>query len=257
MVPHRTVLLVLMASAAFGQSTAAAPAFEVASIRPSDPEEQGGRVQFLPGGRFTVNNAQLIFIIQQVYGLQDYQVAGAPKWISDWSTSRFDIQAKAGASTSEAELRRMAQNLLADRFNLKTHRETRSLPVYELAAAPKGLRLQATQVKDKPPGAGGIEFAAAGWIRGTNIAMPALIRVLTTLGERPVLDRTGFAGAFDFSLEWAADPPAGGRVEAGAQEPRRPSLLAALQEQLGLKLAPGKAPVEVLVIDSVEKPTAN
>jgi uncharacterized protein (TIGR03435 family) len=124
------------------QTAEVAPAFEVASVKPSDPKATGGRVQFLPGGRFVAGNCQLSFIIQQVYGLRDFQVVDAPKWISDWKY-RFDIQAKAGASVTGAQLRLMAQALLAERFHLKVHRDTREMPVYLLVAGKKGLKLQA------------------------------------------------------------------------------------------------------------------
>ena len=121
-------------------SLCAQTAFDVASVKPSDPNEQGGRVQFLPGGRFTVENCYLKFIIQRVYEVKDYQIVEAPKWISDWAF-RFDIQAKGDPSAPPAQLREMARTLLADRFQLKVHRESRELPVYALVAAKKGFRL--------------------------------------------------------------------------------------------------------------------
>src|ERR1700691_586188 len=124
----RVKLFILAASVAFAQ----APVFEVASIRPSDPKELGGYARFLPGGRLEVHNAQLIFVIQQIYGVRDFQIVNAPKWITDWNTARFNIEAKGDESATEAQVREMVKALLAERFQLQVHRETRDLPVYAL-----------------------------------------------------------------------------------------------------------------------------
>jgi uncharacterized protein (TIGR03435 family) len=121
----------------FAQAAGLAPLFDVASVKPSDPDEPGGRVQYLSGGRFAVENCQLNFILQRVYGVPEFQIADAPKWVSDWKY-RFDIQATGDPAASDAQLHAMAQTLLAERFQLKVHRERREMPVYELAAK-KGL----------------------------------------------------------------------------------------------------------------------
>ena len=166
----------------------------------------------------------------------------APKWISAWDY-RYDIQAKAVAPTTSAQLRLMAQAMLADRFQLKVHREMREVPVYFLVAGKKGLKLDVV----KAGGRGGIESVAEGIIRG-RATTSDLILVLSRGLDRPILDKTGFTEQFDFRLEWASNPQ---------PEDTRASLFVAIQEQLGLKLDPQKAPVEVLVIDHVEKPSAN
>ena len=107
-------------------------------------------------------NATLGFVIQQVYGLKDFQIVGAPKWIADWNTARFEIQATAPGPANEGQLRGMAQALLADRFQLKAHRERRDLAVYGLVAAPGGVQLRVSKEDKKPPGSGGIEFVEQG-----------------------------------------------------------------------------------------------
>jgi uncharacterized protein (TIGR03435 family) len=223
--------------------------FDVASVKASDPNATGGWVRFLPGGRLAVENCQLSFIIQQVYGLRDFQVVDAPKWTGDWKF-RFDIQAKGDPSASREQLRLMAQALLAERFQLKVHRETREMPVYAMVAARRGFRLRVE--KDDPPhiGPGGIASISPGVLQGRKVHMDDLIRVLAREVNRPILDRSGYAELFDFRLEWAP-------VDGQPTEDARLSLLDALQEELGLKLEAQRAQVEVLVVDSVERPSAN
>jgi len=226
------------------------PTFEVASVKISAPATTGGAVQFLPGGRFVVYNCDLGFIIQQVYGVKGYQVSGGPKWLNGW-TNRFDIQAKSEQPVAEAQLKIMAKSLLADRFQLKVHSETRLVPVFTLVPGAKGLKINpAPADEDRAPGTGGIELVKRGEIRGRNVRMAALVSYLTNKLERPVLDKSGFQGAFDFHLEWE---PEGSQPADGAL----PSLLVAVQEQLGLKLESAKGPVEVLVVDRAELPSAN
>jgi uncharacterized protein (TIGR03435 family) len=151
----RPCLFVLAASVALAQ----APAFDVASIKPSDPNELGGYARFPPGGRFEVHNAQLIFVIQQVYGVRDFQIVNAPKWIVDWNTARFDIEAKAEGAPGEDQVREMAKALLADRFQLKVHSETMDLPVYALIPAKGGVKLVVAKDNGRPL----VAAASASW----------------------------------------------------------------------------------------------
>jgi uncharacterized protein (TIGR03435 family) len=240
--------LLLTGISALPQTSTPAPTFEVAFIRPSNPQESGGAVQFLPGGRFVVSNCPLNFIVQQVYGLSDFQITGGPKWISD-GASKFDIQAKSAEPAPDAQLRIMAQALLAERFGLRVHRETREMPVYVLATTKQGPMLDTVAKPEQDSRRSGIEMVANGVVRGNAITMDALVRLLSSqkLG-RPVLDKTGVTGLFSFRLEWTP--------ESGTDD-KKPSLFVALQEQLGLKLEAQKAPVEVLVIDRAEKPAGN
>ena len=232
------------------------PSFEVASVRQS-PVNAGpvgstrycGGIQFLPGGRFTVTSCQLITVIQQVYGLRDYEVANAPKWISEGDASRYDIQAKATNPEDGGQLRLMAQALLADRFQLKVHREMRDLPVYALVAGKNGAKLQAARDDGGPRGSGYVQSIDAGQIHGTNVSMPRFIEALADRLDLPLVDKTGVTEPFDFSLKWAP-----GQNPA---DTTRPSIFTAVQEQPGLKLESQKLPVEVLVVDRVERPTEN
>lgn len=262
---------IVLAGAVFAQ----APAFEVASVKPATPGETGGRVQFLPGGLFRATNVPLNYLLEQVYQLRDYQIVGDPQWmavIADGYSARYYIDAKGDPSASEAQVREMLKTLLADRFQLKAHRETRDLPVYALIPAKGGIKLQAAQTNGRPPGSAGIASMVRGCIQGTNVSMPSLVSVLSMLVDRPVVDRSGFSGAFAFRLTWTpdggGDAPSDGSCPASFtafQEQRGmkvenwscPSIFTAVQDQLGLKLDPQKVPTDVLVIDHVERPSAN
>lgn len=195
----------LLAALAWGQ---AAPTFEVASVRSAAPGETGGRMQFLPGGRFSATNVPLNYLIQQIYGLRNFQIAGDPQWMSviaDGRDARYYIDAKAAEPASEALMKEMVKTLLAERFQLKVHRDTRDLPVYALIPAKNGVKLQPAKDNGRPRGSGGIAFMVCGWIQGANVAMPALVSALSEVADRPVVDKTGFTEAFDFRLTWAPD----------------------------------------------------
>ncbi len=204
------------------------------------------------------------------YGLLDYQIIGGPDWIS---TARFDIEARAeeeairqmgnAPATARSEtMRQMIQSLLDERFQLKVHRETRELPVFNLTVAKDGPKLQATI--EGRPGPGGLSAGSARSngtpagveMSGSGITMQRLVSMLASRAGRPMIDRTNLTGTYDFNLKFApsAAPTAG---PDSATEPIGPSLFTAIQEQLGLRLESGKGPIEVLVIDSVSKPSEN
>jgi bla regulator protein BlaR1 len=208
------------------------------------------------------------------YNLQDFQISGGPSWIK---SERYDIEAKAEGNPSRRQIEGpMLQALLKDRFQLKLHRETKELPVFGLVAAKGGLRLKPTKLEGNC--AALYEMAKCADIRKgpftldvTAIRMGVFIEVLSSIVGRVVIDRTGFQGMFDAHLEFSRDdiafagPPGpdpasggsrGGRG-GGAEPTDRPSISTALQEQLGLRLESTKGPVEVLVVDSVDRPTVN
>jgi uncharacterized protein (TIGR03435 family) len=232
-------LAMLAASAvlAFAQS----PAFEVASVKPT----QHGRdangwassdVDVPTPGSLVATNASLQELIQFAYGVKEYQIAG-PFWLNDDSVC-FDIAAKSPGA-SKQQMRQMLQTLLADRFQLALHRETRQLPIYNLVVAKSGLKLSPTS----GDGRGGT-FSRGGEVTGTNVTMAGIAYRLSRELNRPVLDQTGVPGAFDFKFQYSN----GGEG---------PSIFSAIQE-LGLKLESTKGPMEVLVIDHIERsPTAN
>jgi uncharacterized protein (TIGR03435 family) len=224
-------------------------------------------------------------LIRFAYNLDDAQISGGPSWID---SDRYDIVAKGDGNPGTDQLREMLQKLLADRFSLKLHRESKELPVYALVAAKGGSKLK--EAKDDSSGANptsrmirGGENAVAGPRRGgvaitiggsTQIAgsmsMAQLSQTLATLVGRKVLDKTELQGNYDVKLEWTPQPgemsmrgvPPGGGAGGGERgapppDPNGVSVFTAIQEQLGLRLDSQKGPVDVLVVDSAAKPTEN
>ena len=187
------------------------------------------------------------YLMERIYGVRGFQIVNAPKWISE-ADSRFTIQAKAAQSASNGELRLMAQSLLADRFQLEFHRETREMNVLALVIGKNGPKLHVAKDDGTSRGVGSIQAPApAGWLRGTNVSMLLLAEALS-MRDRPVVDKTNFTEPIDFDLQWAPDQ---------SSDDPHPSFFPAIQEQLGLKLEPQKVPFEVLVIDRLERPSPN
>jgi uncharacterized protein (TIGR03435 family) len=165
--------------------------------------------------------------------------------VADGTGVRFDIQARTNAATSGEEMKLMAQTLLSDRFRLKTHRETRLVPVYALTIAKSGPKLHAP----RPDEHWSID-SYPGTIEATNAPMTLFIDELSGKVDRPVVDKTGLTESFDFTLRWSAEIP-------GRADPGLGSIFTAIQDQLGLKLEAEKRPCEILMIDSIERPSAN
>lgn len=221
-------------------------------------------------------------LIQNAYGVEDYQISGVPDWIS---SELYDVEAKFGNATIE-EVQKlsskdrirtrqdMLQALLADRFSLTIHSETKDVQGYMLVVAKNGPKLQQakqsdsafSQPKDNASMAIGTALAQ---VRGQGTSLLTLARMLTTYLRRPVLDNTRLTARYDFTLLWTPDQtqprPPGMEDTAGgapngvpvADPAGGPSLFTAIQEQLGLKLESGKAPIELLIIDRVERPSGN
>lgn len=283
------ILLVTAAYGLFGQSDSH-PAFEVASIKrgvsavgPMDPVS----VSYKPGGRMIATNAPLRLLIQFAYAVHDSphsqplrasQVVGGPAWID---SEGYNIEAKPEANTDQKRAWLMLQTLLADRFRLKLHRETRELPVYDLTARNGGIKLppakEANCVSFQPgmtprsiPGSVDCGYAPLMLtptglrMNGRKLHMADLVRELALTLGRPVMDKTGFTGEFDLHLNYTDDsltksPGSATEDASGNRPPGEPnlSIVFAAMQQLGLKLEPAKGPVEVLVVDHAERPTAN
>ena len=237
----KTLLLLSVLTFAAGAQT---PTFEVASIKPARSE---GVSSIRPSpGRVSMENVSLKKLILNAYGIPDdqgYAVAG-PDWLT---TESFDIEATFPADTPLPQLRQMMQTLLAERFRLTLHRENRQLPIYKLVTTKNGPKIHAGT--DGPPRTAG----GPGRLEATRVTMQKLTDLLARQAGLPVVDSTGLKGVFDFTLTWSPDE--GATTDGGASGP---SIFTALQEQLGLKLESGKGPVEVLVVDHMEKvPTRN
>jgi uncharacterized protein (TIGR03435 family) len=263
----------------------AGPTFEVASVKPNKSGEPFVRIGNQPGGRFTATNVPLRLLIRNAYQIQDFQLIGAPDWVS---SDRFDIVAKAEGEVPPAApggppgpIQFMLRALLAERFNLKMHSERRELPIYALILArsdgklgaqlrPAAVDCAALQAGRRggpplaPPQPGerlpcGIRVGP-GQLTGGSMPISQLATLLAPFVQRVVVDRTGLTGNFDFDLTWTPDQIPQGPPPAGAPllppvDPNGPSILTAVQEQLGLKLDSTKGPVDVLVVDRVEQPT--
>jgi bla regulator protein BlaR1 len=267
------------------------PAFEVASIKPyADPGIEPALLGFqnIPGSpRMDMKGVTFKELMMYAYAARAFQIIGGPDWIT---SDRYDIQAKAkdGSLPAPTRMRDLnvpdpmalrIQSLLDDRFQLKMHRETREVAVYELAVAKGGskLRLSADQGPPEPPQPGAppsppsqtggppergslfIQRTPSGWtLQAASVPLSSLITALSQQTGRPIEDQSGLkAGLYDVKLQWAPDRPAGAAPAFGPVDPSGPSIFTAIQEQLGLRLVSSKGPVQVFVIDAVQKPSAN
>jgi uncharacterized protein (TIGR03435 family) len=249
--------------AASSQSSAVSTeqSFEVATIKPSAPDENARSLGWT-GRRFTARYTTISQMVQFAYNLQAKQVVGAPGWL-DSTTYDIEGQAEAG-EPSAAEFRGMMQRLLAERLGMKTHWESRTMSAYELVVAKGGAKLQASKVEDRakaeiPPGVR-IQRGPHLWMRvlGVGGTMPELAAELQRVEfDRPVVDRTGIKGEFDFAVTATSTKPFFVGEAPDTSEAAPPLIFTALEEQLGLRLEAVKTAVPCLVVDAVERPSAN
>ena len=250
-------------------ATVQAQTFEVASIKPSTPDEPGV-LNHLPGARLTATGMTLKYLIEYAYSITDRQLLGGPDWLD---TARFDVVAKPqtnptlqpepGEPENSQRIRTMLRALLADRFHLQVRSEQKELPVYTLNVAPGGPKM--TKNSDEPYRMTNLsngQVRALGQVKWgfkkttmSQLAADLSGQVAAADLGRQVLNKTDLTGEYDFIMKWltaanelraAAHPAFGG-----------PSIFTAIREQLGLELRPDKALVEVLVIDRLEQPSAN
>src|SRR5580692_1304509 len=250
------------------RAVATPPEFDVASLKPNTSGMPGYSVRVLPAG-LTARNITLKRLIAIGYGVTDYQIFGSLPWLE---SAGFDLEARSAGPTDLPHVRPMVQSLLDDRFKLKIHRETRELPIYSLTPAKSGGKfgpglVEAAAGACGPVNAESAPLAAAcgtvspgpGRIWGQRGRISQLADRLSTILGRTVVDKTGLKGVYDIALTYTPDPSMAQQLPpglAGSDVPG-PSLFTAVQEQLGLKLTAGKGPVEVIVVDSAEKPTVN
>jgi uncharacterized protein (TIGR03435 family) len=236
------------------------PAYDVVAIKPHKSSDGSWSTNTQANG-YSATNINLKRLIQDAYNLQtEDMISGLPGWANSAS---FDIQAKMDedlmATLSKlpreekaAQRRAMMQTLLADRFQLKIHHETRDLPIYSLALAKGGFKL-------KPVGPN--EPQAGSWTWGdgrfTTQAVPisSFVSFLSSTLHRLVVDNTALSGNYDITLRWSPDEVAGAQQDPTAST--APSLFTALQEQLGLKLESTKGPVDTIVVDQLAQPSEN
>ena len=266
----RAWLLVSAVTAAV--TTVPAQVFEVASVKPNKSGSTAVSMRMQPGGRLNLLNVTVLDLIRFAYAVQPFQIDGGPSWLE---SERFDVLAKVEGEIPPlppgqvGPVQLMTQNLLADRFKLKVHRETRDAAAYALVLARAdrqlGKQIEASTVdcaavlrammtggRGGPPAAPGggqqcrLSTGGPGSIQARDVSLGQLAQLLSAQLQRQVVDRTGLTGAFSFELSFAADHTA---------DPDRPSIFTALQEQLGLKLESQRAPLEKLVVEAVEPPT--
>lgn len=231
--------------------------FDVASIRPSQPGLRGGGVKPLPGGNgYTVINIPVKLMISLMYKVPMRQIEGGPDWLN---TDSYDIEARIDHAASIDDLHTMFKNLLADRFNLKFHKEVKEGPVYALTIDKSGLKMTENQSGQdlKIP----ITYGAGGDAVGVRVPLQYFCWWLGQQLQRdgrPVIDKTGLDKSYNFTLFFAPELPPDVSKDSLPPELRdRPSIFDAVREQLGLKLTPEKGPVENIVIDHVERPSEN
>lgn len=232
-------LLLTVVFAQAQSDSAEQPRFEVAVIKPSTSPFRGSTFYNPTPGRFQFDNVTVKELIAYAYGVREFQIEGASGWVS---SDRYDILAKPEGRITDNNANEMVQNLLAERMNLKVHEDMKEAPVFALVAAKTGATLHESAERGEA-----VAHNGYGYMSGRHLSMENLTSMLATQVERPVIDRTGIMGQFDVRLEWVPeDSDASG-----------PSIFTAVEEQLGLKLESQRAPVEIVAIDQVERPTAN
>jgi uncharacterized protein (TIGR03435 family) len=240
------------------------PEWDVASLKPHPAAGTPGMMWQVTADGLSLVNLPLEQMICTAWDLKPYQVSGLSGWMK---STTFDLTAKVSADDVAAykklnvvQRRAMLQKLLAERFQLKVHLETKTQPVYDLVVDKSGSKLQVTTALEPPSpeearehpekyNKGGLSFGS-GMFKGTGVPVRSLTSQLANVLGKPVRDQTGLTGEYDISLHFSPE-------EASSDNADAPSVFSALQEQLGLKLVPDKAPVETLVVDAAQKPEAN
>lgn len=258
-----TTVFAALSATAWGQTAPPAPpqqnsltpafSYDAVTIKPDPDGVNRGFMKHTADG-YAMGGLPLVTVIRGAYGLlMDDQLIGLPGWAK---SDPITIQAKMDAETAAAlaklpameqwrQSQLMLQALLADRFALKVHHEAKDLPIYDLTVAKGGSKMKQTAA-DK---AGGNASYSSGKVTAHGISVDNLVMNLSFIVGRVIVNKTGLEGGYDFTLEYAPDG-------ADASDPR-PSIFTALEEQLGLKLEPARGPVDVIVVDHIERPTAN
>ena len=227
---------------------AATDQFEVASVRPNTLDDRIVSIAVGPGGRFVVRGYTLVLLIQKAYGVMDWNVEGGPGWIR---VDRFDVAAtaKVTGNLTEAQLRPMLQDLLAKRFRLRTHLAHKHVSGHALVVTAGGLKARASTDGEEHPATARMNNKGLNW---DGLSMADFARFIGgKLNLVPTVDETGLKGLYDFAADW--------KLEANpfSDEDARYAVLAALRDQLGLKLVPKKVTIQTIVIDGADRATAS
>ncbi len=281
MIPRRLAVatLILSASAALAQApavgtiatnpanskvTASGPAFEVATIKPVRTDATGGRYIVVQGtNRFVEKNYTLKLLIAAAYDLNPKTISGGPGWME---LDHYDIQALTPGETrpSHDQQMGMLRNLLAERFKLTFHREPKEFSIFVLEAAKGGVKLgtglkESTAPASDPPQLISTVYPQKIVLPARNATMADFVSILQrAVLDRPVVDKSGLTARYDFDLEWAPDETQfGGEVPVASANAQSAPFFTAIQQQLGLRLEATRGPVDALVVDSVERPSAD
>jgi uncharacterized protein (TIGR03435 family) len=256
--------LAISTSSVLAQSAPPRPkfdSFEVATIKPVESETKSGRYIKMDGtNRFVEKDYTLKLLIAAAYDLNPRTISGGPDWVD---SDHYDILAVTPGEVrpDHDEQMSMLRNLLAERFNLKFHREPKVFSIYELQVAKDGSKLKSTAAAAGDPVVvgPGVVYPQKVVLPGRNATMGNFVSLLQrAILDRPVVDKTGLAGRYDFDLEWAPDETQfGGGVTPATEGTTSPPLFEAVQQELGLKLVATKGPVDALVVDSAGRPTPN
>jgi uncharacterized protein (TIGR03435 family) len=231
----------------FGAAAQTVKSFDIVSIKPN-PDGHGLDAGSQPGGRYTARNVPVMFLLTEAFGVKAYQISGATKGLDE---ERYDIVAKANVSNqlSQEQLKPLLQAMLVDRFQMKFHKETKEFPVYSLVIGKSGPKFSADNNILVSESLNVSSNHGKATMTGRKVPMSDLAKQLGDMAGRTVIDNTGLKEKYDFKLDWQTSE---------ATDETLPSIFVAVQEQLGLKLVSvKKAPVEVIVIESIGKATAN
>lgn len=234
--------------------------FEVATIKPVDPGEKSARFIVMQGvNRFVEKNYTVKLLIAAAYDLNPEAISGGPGWMN---SDHYDIlgETPGDVRPDHDEQMAMLRALLTDRFGLLFHREPKVFSIYELTVAKHGPKLKkSAEPEDAQPALISVVYPQHITLPARNASMRDFVSLLQrAVLDRPVVDKTGLAGRFDFDLTWAPDESQfGGEIPAASQDAQAPPLFRAIQDQLGLRLVATKVPVEALVVDKLERPTEN
>lgn len=252
--------LLLFTASVPPQSATTGPAFEVATIRPVDPRPGDGRfIKMEAANRFVAKSYTLKLLIAAAYDLNPKAITGGPAWID---ADRFDISAVTPGDVRPTRDQQMAmlRTLLTERFQLTFHRQQKQFAIYLLTVSKEGARLKSSGAAENDPSSV-ISTVYPGRIvmPARNASMQDFTSVLQrAVLDRPVVNKTGLTGRYDFDLEWSpSGREFGGDIPAAPEDASSPPLFAAMQQELGLKLEATHGPAEAFVIDEVERPSDN
>ena len=254
-----SIALLMTALVSYGQSDVEPPKYEVATIKPNTDNDFRFAFRIDPRGPLSATGITLKRLMMTAYNVQGFRIVGGPYWVV---SRRWDVQARPDRVVQASQIRPMLRGLLEDRFQLRSHSEERQMRVYELSVDRKGSKVERAKESETKADV----RVGAGLIQLTRATAATFASQLSYALGRPVIDKTGLSGEFDFALEWTPEPGEdGGPTTAGlppgaSDQPASangPSIFTAIAAQLGLRLKSARGPAEVMVIDNVRMPAAN